>query len=99
MPNSPVGESECNGRAENAMRQVDVRFRTPRSALEANLKAKLYPTKPFATWLVRWAGEVLTKYRVGKDGLTAWQRRHGEEREKPIAIHGGKNAIFASTDS
>jgi hypothetical protein len=33
--NSPVGESECNGRAENAVRRVQVKFRTIRAFLEA----------------------------------------------------------------
>jgi hypothetical protein len=59
--NSPVGESECNGRAENAIRRVEAKFRTLRSALEAKLKSKIDVTRPFATWLVRWSGEVLTK--------------------------------------
>ena len=36
--NSPIGKSECNGRAESAVRHVEVKTRTLRSALEAKLK-------------------------------------------------------------
>lgn len=73
--NSPVGESECNGRAENAARRVEVKVRTIRSFLEEKLGCKLDMSKPFATWLIRWAGEILTKYAIGRDGKTAWKRR------------------------
>ncbi len=66
--NSPVGESECNGRAENAVRRVEIKVRTLRSALEEKLGAKVDMSRPFATWLIRWAGEVLTKYTIGRDG-------------------------------
>jgi hypothetical protein len=82
--NSPVGESECNGRAENAVRQVQVKVRTFRAAIETKMKEKLDMSRPFTTWLIRWAGEVLTKYSVGSDSKTPWQRRRGEACDKPI---------------
>jgi len=66
--NSPVGESECNGRAENAIRRVEAKVRTLRSDLESKLKVKINMSKPIATWMIRWAGEILTKYTVGRDG-------------------------------
>ena len=69
--NSPVGESECNGRAENAIRRVEIKVRTLRSYIGEQTKSKLDMNKPFATWLIRWAGEILTKYTRGKDGKTA----------------------------
>ena len=82
--NSPVGESECNGRAENAIRRVEVKVRTLRAHIEDKTKSKVDMSKPFATWLIRWAGEVITKYTKGKDGKTSWHRRRGEECAKPI---------------
>ena len=68
--NSPVGESECNGRAEIPIRRVEVKVRTLRSFIEENTRRKIDMNKPFGTWLVRWAGGVLTKYTRGKDGKT-----------------------------
>ena len=38
--NSPEGESECNGRAENAIRRVEAKTRTLRSALEDKIKER-----------------------------------------------------------
>ena len=76
--NSPVGESECNGRAENAIRRVEVKVRTLRSFIEEQTKSKIDMNRPFATWLIRWAGEILKKYTRGEDGKTAWERRRKE---------------------
>ena len=94
--NSPVGESECNGRAENAVRQVQVKVRTFRAAMEAKTTIKLDMSRPFTTWLIRWVGEVLTKYSVGGDGKTPWQRRRGEACDKPIVPIGEKCGICRS---
>ena len=88
--NSPVGESECNGRAENAIRRVEIKVRTLRSHIEEGTGVKLDMTKPFATWLIRWAGEILTKYTQGKDGKSPWERRRGEKCKKPIVPIGEK---------
>ena len=88
--NSPVGESECNGRAENAIRRVEVKVRTLRSHIESKAKTKIDMNGPIATWLIRWAGEILTKYTKGQDGKTAWERRRTEECKKPIVPVGEK---------
>ena len=88
--NSPVGESECNGRAENAIRRVEVKVRTLRSFIEDRTKSKIDMATPFATWLIRWAGEILTKYTRGKDGKTAWERRRKEPCSKAIVPIGEK---------
>lgn len=88
--NSAVGESECNGRAENAARQAQIKARTSRAAIEPNTKQELYMTRLFATRFIRRAGEVITKHSCGKDDKTFWQRRRGEACDKPIAPVGGK---------
>ena len=59
-------------------------------ALEDKMKYKLNMKSDFATWLIRWVGEVLTKYVRGKDGKTPWERRRGEKCSKPICIIGEK---------
>ena len=88
--NSPVGESESNGRAENAVKRVQVKFRALRSDLEEKLGTKIDMNKPFGSWLIRWAGEVLTKYTKGDDGKTPWERRRGTTCDQPIANIGEK---------
>ena len=54
--NRPVGESECNGRAENAINRVQVKVRTLRSQIAPTTRTKLDAERPFATWLIRRAG-------------------------------------------
>ena len=39
--NSPVGESECNGRVENAIKRVQIKYRTIKAMLEAKFGMKL----------------------------------------------------------
>lgn len=50
--NSPVAESECNGRAENAILRTEVKIRTLRAALECKFKEKVNMQSDFATWLI-----------------------------------------------
>ena len=69
---------------------MQAKFRALRSDLEEKFGAKLDINKPFGSWLIRWAGEVLTKYTRGDDGKTAWQRRRGKPCDKPIAKIGEK---------
>ena len=88
--NSPVGESESNGRAENAVKRVQTKFRALRSDLEEKLGTKIDVNKLFGSWVIRWAGEVLTKYTRGDGGKTAWERRRGKPCDKPQAKIGEK---------
>ena len=91
--NSSVAESGSNGRAENAVKRVQGKFRALRFDLEEELGAKININKPSGSWLIRWAGEVLTNYTRGDDGKTAWGRRRGKPCDKPIAKI-GQEVIF-----
>lgn len=44
--NSPVGESESNGRVENAIRRVQEKSRALRHQLETNIKTKILDSTP-----------------------------------------------------
>ena len=63
--NNPVGESECNGRVENAIRRVQGKTRALRHGLEHCIKAKSPDASPIIEWLARWAAELLSKYSPG----------------------------------
>ena len=56
--NSPVGESEYNRRADEAAILVQVGRGTFSARMGTNTKTKLDMQRPFATWLIRWAGAV-----------------------------------------
>ena len=52
---SPVGESQSNGVAENAVKQVQGHVRVIRDGLEARYKQKVGAGHPCLPWLVRHA--------------------------------------------
>ena len=76
--NSPVGESECKrASGTNVVKRVEIEFRTIKANPERKLGSKIDNGKATTSWMTRWAGEVITRYTVGRDGKTAWERRRG----------------------
>lgn len=86
--NTPVGESESNGRVENAIRRVQEKTRVPRRQLEQNMNVKLPDSSPVMPWMVRWAAALLSKYSRGDDGKSAYERLHGEKCVTPLVPFG-----------
>lgn len=86
--NSPVGESECNGRTENAIRRVQEKARVLRHQLECNMKRRVPETSSVVAWLVKWASELLSKYSCGDDGRSPYERLHGEKCVTPLVPFG-----------
>ena len=82
--NSPVGESERNGRIENTIRRVEDKFRTFKSHVETEAKITIEQDSPIHTWMVRWSGELISKYSPGKDGKTSYERIRGQPCRRPI---------------
>ena len=86
--NSPVAESQCNGRVENIIRRVQEKVRTLRHQLESNIRYKISDDAPIMSWLVRWAAELLSKYFPGGDGRIPYERIRQESCAVPIAPFG-----------
>ena len=86
--NSPVGQSECNGRIENAIRRAQEKVRALRHQLENGIKCKVPGEAQIMSWLVRWAAELLSKYVVGDDGRTPYERIHKEDCVTPLVPFG-----------
>ena len=75
---SPVGESQSNGRVENAARRVKGQVRIMKEALDYRYKARIPANHSVLSWIPRQAAATLTRYSVGKDGRT--HIRGGKER-------------------
>ena len=71
---SPVGESECIGRAENAIRRVKEKVGTFMAHLGDGIGEKIQKGAHIIPWMVRWAGEIISKYALD---LTANRRTRG----------------------
>ena len=86
--NSPVGESECNGRIENGIRRAQEKIRALRHQFESNIKCRVPDEAPVMVWLVRWVAELLSKYAVGSDVKTPYERIHREDCMTPMVPFG-----------
>lgn len=86
--NSPVGESESNGRVENAIRRIQEKSRVLRHQLEENMMVKLPDSSPVMAWLIRWAAELLSKYSCGDGGKSPHERLHGDKCTTPLVPFG-----------
>ena len=85
MEASPVGESQSNGRIENAVRRVKGQLRTMKEGLDYRYGARIPASHPILPWIPRQAAATLTMYSVGKDGRTPHQRWKGKKFKKEVA--------------
>ena len=88
--NSPAGDSKSNGRVENAIRRVQAMIRTLRSSLEAKLGVKVGKGHALYPWLIEWAADLLTRYKVNSEGRTAVEEIRGKKSARSIAQFGEK---------
>ena len=71
LENSPVGESQSNGHAEQAVRAIQGQIRAIKYQLEENIRCRIDSTNPVWPWLIEFAGQVMRCYgRHLSDGLT-----------------------------
>jgi hypothetical protein len=74
---TPVGESQSNGGIEVAVRTVKGLLRVHLAALERKIGARFPSGHPVLTWLVEHVTDIITKYMVGVDGKTGYERVFG----------------------
>ena len=86
--NSPVGESQSNGRVENAIRRIQEKARALRHHLERGIQQRIPDDSSIMAWFVRWAGGLISKYAIGDDGRSAYERIRGEQCAVPVVPFG-----------
>ena len=86
--NSPVGESEANGRAQNTIRRIQEKTRALRHSVEQGIGEKIPDEAPIMAWLVRWSAELLSKYSSGDDGKSPYERIRGQQCRTPLVPFG-----------
>ena len=95
---SHVGESECNGRVENTIRRVQDKARTLKSHIEAETGLEVDKLEDVMSWIIRWSGELITRYHVGRDKKTAYERIRGKPCGKPMCQL-GESVLYMPFDS
>ena len=94
----PVGESQSNGSIENGVRLVKEMVRVHLSALEKNISGTIPSNHPVITWLVPHSAECITKYMMGKDGNTPFQRMFGKSA-RDEALEFGERLLWRKRKS
>ena len=84
----PPGESQANGVIEEAGKTTREYARVLKVQLEDHAQIQLSPADPIMPWIVRWAAMLISRYALGKDGLTPYERRRGRRCRLPLAKFG-----------
>ena len=88
MLESPVRESQCNGKMERAVQKWQGQMRTLKLALEENIGRKVPAKSVVFAWLCHWASTAINRYFIGADGKTPFSRVTGTQCMRTIAEFG-----------
>ena len=73
----PTGESQAHGSAEENGRRLRGMIKVYLNQLEERASVKLQATDPILQWLIRWAAMAYSRFKLGEDGRTAYERQKG----------------------
>ena len=86
----PRGESQSNGAVEEAGKTVREYARVLKEHVEDKAKIKLSTADVLVNWLIRWSAMICSRYMVGRDGKTPYERRRGRRCNIPAVAFGEK---------
>ena len=92
------GDPQSNGMIENGVRSVKEQILTMKLGLEARLNTIIPERHPILTWLASHAADCLTKFEVGKDGKTSYERLRGKKFKQPM-VEFGEQIFFKLTEA
>ena len=81
---SPVKESQCNGRMEKAVQTLEGQIRTLVMDLKLEAGIELSPRAVAYPYLVRWACTVISRYKLTPCGKTPFHILTGRQCTRPI---------------
>ena len=84
LENSPKGDSQSNGAAENAVREAEGMIRTWKVFVQDKLSIVIDNRHVLLPWLVSHAGVIITRYKKVHDGKTAYQNKMMPFGEKVV---------------
>ena len=85
---SKTGDSRANGCCEVAVRETKGQVKAMKSALEEKLDIKIGERHPILAWIGRHANFMLSRFRVGPDGRTPYERSRGRRWLRPSVVFG-----------
>ena len=75
----PTGESQARGSAEDNGRRIRGMIKVYLNQVEEKANVKLQATDPILQWLIRRAAMAYSRYKLGDDGKTAYERQKGRK--------------------
>ena len=89
----PVGDSQANGRVEEAGKTIREYAKVYKDKIEFEIKETTPSEAVIMQWLLRWAAMVGSRYKVGADGKTPYERLKGR-RCNMVAIPFGEKVWY-----
>ena len=89
IPEAPAkGESKSNGEIEEAGKTVREFAVVLKDMIEHKANIKIEQDDIIVPWMVRWSAMMISRYMVGKDGKTGYERRRGRRCKIPVVPFG-----------
>ena len=85
-----MGDSPSNGVAEQAVGEVKRMIAILKHSLATSIAANIEPQHAVMTWLVEYAGVLITRHRVRADGRTGYEHVRGKKASLPVCGFGEK---------
>eukprot|EP00971_Amphidinium_carterae_P015640 308814-Amphidinium_carterae.1 len=90
LTESAVGDSNGNGLAESAVRELKAKCRLLKLQVENLHGCSLSRESNLVPWLVRFAASTMNLGRKGRDGRTPFEIRHGRACKRPLGVFSEK---------
>eukprot|EP00438_Fugacium_kawagutii_P000480 Skav216940 [mRNA] locus=scaffold3396:50058:57739:+ [translate_table: standard] len=90
LEESKTGDSQSNGLAESAVKETKRQCRATKSSLEEKMGKEVKDTHPLWSWVARHGDFLMSRYRVGSDGRTPYERLKGRRWKRPMVCFGEK---------
>ena len=84
----PKFESQSNGVAEEACKTVREFTLIFKDVMEKKANMKIDGQMAISSWMIRWAAMNISRFQVGTDGMTAYERRRGRKCRVPMVCFG-----------
>ena len=90
---SAVGESQSNGKAENAVQRLEDMVRTYKAALEDHIGSRIPSRHPVIRWIVEHAACTYNRHVCNSDGVTPYEAIHGQ-RSRGKLVEFGEQVFY-----
>ena len=88
LEESKTGDSQSNGLAEVAVRETKRQCRAMKSALQERLSVEVGEKRPILSWMARHGNFLVSRYRIGQDGRTGYEKLKGKRWKRPVVTFG-----------